>query len=71
MCKVYEFPVPKQLPEELVERFNELANECIELIDESISSLLGPEPTEDEYAEVMGVLMTVYTEAISKAIEKL
>ena len=48
-----------------------MANECIELIDESISSLLGPEPTEDEYAEVMGVLMTVYTEAISKAIEKL
>ena len=71
MCKVYEFPTPKQLPEELVERFNELANECVELIDESITSLVGPEPTEEEYGEVMGVLMTVYTEAISNAIEKL
>ena len=71
MCKVYEFPVPKQLPEELVERFNKLANDCVELIDETINQLLGPEPTEEEYGEVMGLLMTVYTEAISKAVEKL
>ena len=71
MCKVYEFPTPKQLPEELVERFNKLANDCVELIDETISQLVGPEPTEEEYAEVMGLLVNVYTEAISNAIEKL
>ena len=71
MCKVYDFPVPKQLPEGLVERFNKLANECVELIDESMKQLLGPEATEEEYVEVMGILMTVYTDAISKAIEEL
>lgn len=71
MCKVYEFPTPKQLPKELAERFNKLANDCIELIDDAITQLAGPEPTEEEYGEVMGILMTVYTEAISNAIEKL
>ena len=71
MCKVYEFPTPKQLPKELVERFNKLANDCVELIDETINQMVGPEPTEEEYAEVMGLLVNAYTEAIIEAVDKL
>ena len=71
MCKVYEFPTPKQLPKELMERFNKLANDSIELIDETITQLAGPEPTEEEYAEAVGLLLSAYTEAMAKAVEKL
>ncbi len=71
MCKVYEFPVAKKLPQELEERLEKLAKELVELIDDSIEYFLDEDASDEELAELGEALMGVYSEAIANAVEEL
>lgn len=71
MCKVYEFPVAKKLPQELEERLEELAKELVELINDSMEYFSDEDTTDEELAEIAGALMEIYSEAIANAVEEL
>lgn len=71
MCKVYEFPVAKKLPQELEERLEKLAKDLVELIDDSMEYFSDEDTSDEELAEIAEALMGVYSKAIANAIEEL
>ena len=71
MCKVYEFPTKKDMPEYLEERLNKAVREFVDIIGESLDALYGDDLTEQEYSEFMECFNTKYTELLSKAIDEL
>lgn len=71
MCEVYEFPVKKQLPEELKEGLQKLAKDYVQLMDESLKTLDVDNPTEEEINDFMEEIILIYTDAIMKAVDEI
>lgn len=71
MCKVYEFPVKKHLPEELEEGINELAKEHIHLMKKALDMFKEGDPTDEEVNEFMEELILIYSQAIINAVDEI
>lgn len=71
MCKVYEFPMKKELPKDLEERLNKAVREFVKIMSESLDTLYGDDPTEEEYADFMDLLVMTYMELLEKAVDEL
>lgn len=70
MCKVYEFPVKKVIPEEVVKTLQDSANEYVRTLNECMDSLVTEDTTKEEYDELSGLVLQSYLEAIIKAVEE-
>lgn len=68
MCKVYEFPVKKEIPEEVKEVLQESATEYVKTINEVLAMIVDDDTTEEEYFELSGKVLEAYLEAIIKAV---
>ena len=68
MCKVYEFPVKKEIPEEVKEVLQESATEYVKTINKIVGMLVDEDTTEEEYFEMSGKVLEAYLEAIIKAV---
>lgn len=71
MCKVYEFPIKKELPKDLEERLDKAVREFVLIMSESLDTLYGDEPTEEEYNEFMEMIVVIYMELLEKAVDEL
>lgn len=71
MCKVYEFPMKKELPKDLEERLNKAVREFVSIMSESLDVLYGDNPTEEEYTNFMNLLVITYMELLEKAVDEL
>lgn len=71
MCKVYEFPMKKEFPKEMEERLNKAVREFVSIMSESLDTLYGENPTEEEYADFMNLLVMTYMELLEKAVDDL
>lgn len=71
MCKVYEFPMKKELPKGMEERLDKVVREFVCIIGENLVALYGDDPTEKEYDEFMEYIMMVYMELLEKAVDEL
>ena len=68
MCKVYEFPTKKELPEEVKIKVQGSAKEYVKTINESLEILVTDEITEEEYLELSKMVLEAYLEAIIQAV---
>lgn len=68
MCKVYEFPVKKELPEDVKEMIQESANEYVKTINEALEMLVTEDTTEEEYLELSKIVLETYLESIIKSV---
>lgn len=71
MCIVYEFPTKKEFPKELEERLNKSSKEYIDVMMETLVTLYGDEPSDEDYAEFMEIILKAYLASLEKAIEEL
>ena len=71
MCKIYEFPAAKKLPEELEERLKESAKDYVILLNDILRYFDGEDFDEEGLLEVMETTLTTYLETIAKAIDEL
>ena len=69
MCKVYEFPVKKELPEEIKEMLVKSANDYIESINKIVEYISNTCESPEEFDEFMEMTMEVYTDAMMKAVD--
>jgi len=71
MCKVYEFPVKKQLTEEQVTRLYEVAEDYIEVLNDILGTLSNDELNYEDMNELTELVACTYAEGMIKAIEKM
>ena len=71
MCKVYEFPMKKEFPKDLEERLNKAVQEFVIVMNESLVALYGDDPTEEEYADFMDMMVITYMGLLEKAVDEL
>ena len=71
MCKVYEFPMKKEFPKDLEERLNKAVQEFVIIMNESLVALYGDDPTEEEYADFMDMMVITYMGLLEKAVDEL
>lgn len=71
MCEVYEFPVKKQLPEELKEGLQKLAKDYVQLMDETLKTFEADNPTEEELNDFMEEIILIYTDTIMNAVDEI
>lgn len=71
MCIVYEFPVKKDFPKELEGRLNEASKAYIEVMMETLVTLYGDDPSDEDYAEFLEIMLKAYLESLEKAIDEL
>lgn len=68
MCKVYEFPVKKEIPEEVLAKINVAAREYVKFINESVEAVTDPDMSFDEFQEMAGLVLEAYIDAILNAV---
>lgn len=71
MCKVYEFPVKKEIPKELEDRLNEVTKLYVNVMTEILDTLCDGEPTEEDYNEFMEMMIVAYVKSLEKALDEL
>lgn len=71
MCKVYEFPVKKQLTEEQIARLYEVAEDYIVVLNDILGTLSGEELANGDMEEMAELVAYTYAEGMVKAIEKI
>lgn len=71
MCKIYEFPKAMKLPEELEKKLQRSAKDYVEILNEIVQYFEDEYSTDDDLLEIMETMLTVYVEAIEKAIVEL
>ncbi len=71
MCKVYAFPMKKELPKDLGKRLDEATKEYVIIMTEVLDTLYDGEPTEEDYEEFMELMVMAYVKSIEKAIDEL
>lgn len=69
MCTVYEFPVKKELPEEIKEMLVKSANDYIESINKIVEYIYDTCESPEEFDEFMEMMMEVYTDTMMKAVD--
>lgn len=70
MCKVYEFPVKKQLPEEVEKGLQKLAKDYIQLMDKALKMFDEDDLTEEDFNDFMEQVILIYAEATANAIDE-
>ena len=70
MCKVYEFPMKKELSDELKKRMDKITKEYVGLMNETLENLYGENVTEEDYEEFQEVIMVAFLESLEKAIDE-
>ena len=70
MCKVYEFPVKKEIPKDISEKLQKFAKEYVAIMNESLGALVTEDTTPKEYEEITGMVLQAYLEAIFNAVEE-
>lgn len=68
MCKVYEFPVKKDIPEYVAEILQESAYDYVRTLNKCVEFLVNEGTTSEEYDELTDKLLQTYLEAIIKAV---
>ena len=71
MCKVYEFPMKKELPKNMTERLDKVVRELVLIMSEGMDTLYGEDITEEEYSEFMELTIMAYMELLEKAVDEL
>ena len=71
MCKLYEFPTKKELPKDMEERLDKVVREFVLIMSESLDTLYGDNPTEEEYVNFMDLIVIAYMELLEKAVDEL
>ena len=71
MCKVYEFPMKKQLTEEQIERLYEVAEDYIVVLNDILGTLNSEELTNGGMDELAELVAYTYAEGMAKAIAKI
>lgn len=71
MCKVYDFPTQKHLPEEITNKLEQHVEEYIEIMTEVIQAVDNISETLNEYNALMGEVVVFYAETLQKAVEKM
>ena len=71
MAKIYEFPKEKELPKELKDHLQLIAENYLYVLEEATKYFYGDNCTEEQLDEI-GTLVTVsYVDIVSNVIEKL
>lgn len=71
MCQVYEFPVKKQIPEELKEDIQQIAKDYVQLMNKALKMFEEGDPTDKEVEEFIGEVILIYTKAIENAVDEI
>lgn len=71
MCKVYEFPMKKELSDELKKRMDKVTKEYTMIIAEALENLYSENPTKAEYDECQELILMAFIESLEKAIGEL
>ena len=71
MCKVYEFPMKKELSAELKNRMDKITKDYVDLMNETVENLYGENVTAEDYEEFQEVIMVAFLESLEKAIDEL
>ena len=70
MAKVLNFPVKKQIPEEMKKKLYEVAKAYVKVMDEACACLCGDDPSNEDLSEIMGEVLIAYLGAVERAIEE-
>ena len=71
MCKVYEFPKQLNMPKEMEERLQKIADDYVELITWSLDYFVNEDTTEEEYEKITGMILETIGSCLINAIEKI
>lgn len=71
MCKVYEFPKQLNMPKEMEERLQKMADDYVELITGSLDYFVDEDTTEEEYEKITGMILETIVSCLVNAIEKI
>ena len=71
MAKVYEFPVKKELPKEVVDRLHDIADMYVTLLDDTLNMVCEDITDPQEYAEMTDLMLGALLEGVVDAIGKL
>ena len=70
MCKVYEFPMKKELSAELKKRMDKVTKEYVIIMNETLKNLYGENVTAADYEEFQEIILVAFLESLEKAIEE-
>ena len=68
MCKVYEFPVKFEIPEEVQAKIDMAARDYVKFVNESVDAVTYPDMSFDEFQEAAGTILGAYINAIINAV---
>lgn len=69
MTKVYEFPIKKQLPQEVKECLYEIADAYVKTLNYALTTLSEDTPTNAELNEIREMVEMTYLEGLVEAID--
>ena len=70
MCKVYEFPMKKQLSKEVEERIYGLGRDYATALFEIVESVYDDIDTEADYDELMELTVAAYTQGVIDVVDE-
>ena len=71
MAKVYAFPVKKEIPEDMMQRLDEIAKTYVQLLNDVYDELIGTAKNSEEMNEVTELLLVAYFDSVRKAVDEL
>ena len=71
MAQVLQFPIKKELPEEVKERLYGIAAEYVKSMDDVINEVCGDSENNEEYSEMIDLMFGVVVEGLLEAVGKL
>ena len=71
MCTVYEFPKQFKMPKEMEERLQNMADEYVELIQDSFDYFANDDTTDEEYEKITEMIMNTLIVSLANSIEKI
>lgn len=71
MCTVYEFPKQFKMPKEMEERLENIVNEYVDVLTDSLDYFVDDDTTEEDYEKIMALILTVLTEKLADAVSNI
>lgn len=71
MAKLYVFPTPKHLPQDLEKCLQEIGEAYIKVLYYALTTLSSDNPTSEELGEIRELVTLAYAEGMNKAIKEL